>query len=72
MSFYSPNLITCIRGCAMFNYWQTHNVNLANFNCSGVAYWSGYHEGGNCWLKQGGYMITESQVKNVAYAKLVL
>lgn len=72
MSFYSPNLITCIRGCAMFNYWQTLNVNLANFNCSGVAYWPGINEGGNCWLKLGGYLTIASQEENATYAKLVL
>ena len=72
MSFYSPSLITCIRGCAMFNYWQTLDVHPANLNCSGIAYWPGINEEGNCWLKPGGYISIASQEKNATYAKLVL
>lgn len=38
MTFYSPSLITCINGCATFNYWQIMNGNIGTMNCSGVKY----------------------------------
>lgn len=55
MTFYSPSLITCINGCATFNYWQIMNGNIGTMNCSGVKYGLNSDSVGNCYLKSGAY-----------------
>lgn len=70
MSFYAPSLITCMNGCATFNYWQDFNGELAKKNCSGVVYGLLLVAHGNCYLKSGGYVTTMTRNEFGTYARL--
>lgn len=74
MSFYSPSLTTCIRGCAMFNFWQTQAENGKSEDkvCSGITYLPYSLEEGNCYLKPVGYTSVVFRKTNITYAKLRL
>lgn len=74
MSFYSPSLTTCIRGCAMFNFWQRQAEKSESGNkiCSGITYLPYSIEDGNCYLKPVGYMSVVFRKSNITYAKLRL
>lgn len=70
MTFYSPSLITCMNGCATFNYWQIMNGDIGRMNCSGVKYGLNSDSVGNCYMKRGGYQTDMFHGVNMTYARL--
>lgn len=59
-----------MNGCALFNYWQDFNGELAKKNCSGVIYGLKLDAFGNCFLKNGGFASTMTRNENSTYARL--
>lgn len=70
MSFYSPSLTTCIKGCVSYNAWQIYNNFPRGLNCSGVTYVTQVVFWDNCFLKAAGTISVMSESASVAYAKL--